>query len=178
MTRQVAHSTHPFGPWLFTCGGAQFKWALSRFQKIKFGFVPFDILARMDMKNNIFRDVTPCSLVEFHRRLGVTFCLHLQDGRISQVSNRQEWSSDSNLKMEEVISSETSANFCQITWCHIPEDSSLLKWNLLLDTHKNPLIVARQRLGGNVTAVINTKATIEELLDPSFPMWPVSYQKK
>jgi hypothetical protein len=43
---------------------------------------------------------------------------------------------------------------------------------------KNPPIVARQRLGRNVTAVTNTHATIEELLDASFSMWPVSYQGK
>jgi hypothetical protein len=43
---------------------------------------------------------------------------------------------------------------------------------------KNPLTVARQRHSGNVTAVTNTHATIEELLDASFPMWPVSYQGK
>jgi hypothetical protein len=41
---------------------------------------------------------------------------------------------------------------------------------------KNTLIVARQRLGRNVTAVTNTRAKIEELLDASFLMWPVSYQ--
>jgi hypothetical protein len=41
---------------------------------------------------------------------------------------------------------------------------------------KNPLIVVRQRLGRNVTAVTNTHAAIEELLDASFSMWPVSYQ--
>jgi hypothetical protein len=39
-----------------------------------------------------------------------------------------------------------------------------------------PPIVARQRLGRNVTAVTNTHATIDELLDASFSMWPVSYQ--
>jgi hypothetical protein len=43
---------------------------------------------------------------------------------------------------------------------------------------KSPSIVARQRLGRNVTAVTNTHATIEELLDASFSMWPVSYQGK
>jgi hypothetical protein len=42
---------------------------------------------------------------------------------------------------------------------------------------KNPLVVGRQRLGRNVTAVTNTHATIEELLDASFSMWPVSYQR-
>jgi hypothetical protein len=43
---------------------------------------------------------------------------------------------------------------------------------------KNPLVVARKRLGKNVTAVTNTHATIEELLDASFSMWPVTYQGK
>jgi hypothetical protein len=43
---------------------------------------------------------------------------------------------------------------------------------------KNPPIVARQRLGKNLTTVTNTHATIEELLDASFSMWPVSYQRK
>jgi hypothetical protein len=43
---------------------------------------------------------------------------------------------------------------------------------------KNPLTVARQRLGRNVTAETNTRATIDELLDASFSMWPVSYQGK
>jgi hypothetical protein len=50
---------------------------------------------------------------------------------------------------------------------------------------ENPLIVARQQLGllGNssvetLTTVMNTHATVEELLDLSFAMWPVSYQGK
>jgi hypothetical protein len=43
---------------------------------------------------------------------------------------------------------------------------------------KNPPIDARQRLGRNVIAVTNTHATIEEMLDASFTMWPVSYQGK
>jgi hypothetical protein len=50
--------------------------------------------------------------------------------------------------------------------------------NLLIAVRKNPLIVARQRLGRNVIAVTNTHATIEELLDASYSMWPVSYQGK
>jgi hypothetical protein len=41
---------------------------------------------------------------------------------------------------------------------------------------KNPPIVSRQRLARNVTAVTNTHATIEELSDASFSIWPVSYQ--
>jgi hypothetical protein len=42
---------------------------------------------------------------------------------------------------------------------------------------KNSLIVAGQRLGRNVTAVTNTHATIEELLDASFSMQPVFIKK-
>jgi hypothetical protein len=41
-----------------------------------------------------------------------------------------------------------------------------------------PLFVARQRLGKNITAAKNTQATIEELLDESFSMWCVSYQRE
>jgi hypothetical protein len=39
-------------------------------------------------------------------------------------------------------------------------------------------IIARQRLGRNVTAVTNTHTTIEELLDASFLVLPLSYQGK
>jgi hypothetical protein len=39
-------------------------------------------------------------------------------------------------------------------------------------------IVARQELGKNVTAATNTHATIEELFDASFSMWPVTYKMK
>jgi hypothetical protein len=43
---------------------------------------------------------------------------------------------------------------------------------------KNPLIVDRQRLGGNFTAVTNTYATIEELMNASFSMRPEWYLGK
>jgi hypothetical protein len=39
-------------------------------------------------------------------------------------------------------------------------------------------IVARQRFGKNVTAATNTQGTIEELLNASFSMRSVSYQRK
>jgi hypothetical protein len=39
-------------------------------------------------------------------------------------------------------------------------------------------LAARQRLGKNVTAATNTHATVEELLNVSFPMRSVSYQRK
>jgi hypothetical protein len=43
---------------------------------------------------------------------------------------------------------------------------------------KNPPIVAMQWLGRNVTAVTNTHATGEELLNVSLSMWSVSCQGK
>jgi hypothetical protein len=43
---------------------------------------------------------------------------------------------------------------------------------------KNPFIVAMERLGRKVTVVTNTHATMEELLEASFSMWPVLYQGK
>jgi hypothetical protein len=41
-----------------------------------------------------------------------------------------------------------------------------------------PPIVARQRLGKNVTAATNTHETIEELLDVSFSIRSVRYERK
>jgi hypothetical protein len=41
-----------------------------------------------------------------------------------------------------------------------------------------PPSIARQRIGKNVTVATNTHATIEELLDASFSMRSVSYQRK
>jgi hypothetical protein len=41
-----------------------------------------------------------------------------------------------------------------------------------------PSIVARQRLGKNVTAETKTLAAIEELLDASFSTGYISYQRK
>jgi hypothetical protein len=38
--------------------------------------------------------------------------------------------------------------------------------------------VARQQLGKNVVATMNTQTTIEEFLDVSFSMQTVSYQKQ
>jgi hypothetical protein len=40
-----------------------------------------------------------------------------------------------------------------------------------------PIVATRQRFAKNVTTVTNTHATIEELLDASFSMWPVSYRR-
>jgi hypothetical protein len=101
--------------------------------------------------------------------------------------------------MEPMSSSETSAETQLTTQRHIPEDDTLqctysfifygeLKLIIFFSVviscicarqrlGKNPLIVARQWLGRNVTAVTNVH-TIEESLDTLFSMWPVSYQGK
>jgi hypothetical protein len=44
--------------------------------------------------------------------------------------------------------------------------------------HGYPSIVARQRLGKNVTVTTNTRATIEELLNALFSMGSATYQRK
>jgi hypothetical protein len=44
--------------------------------------------------------------------------------------------------------------------------------------HVHPSIVARQRLCINVNAATNTHATIDELLDASFSMRSMTYQRK
>jgi hypothetical protein len=41
------------------------------------------------MKSTIMLDVTPCSLVEVYRRFGRTYCLHLQNLKVSQASRKQ-----------------------------------------------------------------------------------------
>jgi hypothetical protein len=66
-----------------------------------------------------------------------------------------------------------------------------ISWNLSQSqwlTHKSPLsicvpvfifpTVAKQRHGKNVRAATNTHVTIEELLDASFSVRSVSYQRK
>jgi hypothetical protein len=50
--------------------------------------------------------------------------------------------------------------------------------SLCLYVYEYTPIVARQRLGKNVTAATNTQASIEELLDASFSIRAVSYQRK
>jgi hypothetical protein len=83
--------------------------------------------------------------------------------------------------MEAIRSSETSGTTQRTTRRHIPEEDTLqnhrcenlkfynsVKIPLSLlgnGSVKIPLIDARQRLVINVTAVTNTEATIEELLD-------------
>jgi hypothetical protein len=42
------------------------------------------------MKNAIIWDVMLCSTAEVHRRLGGTYCFHLQGRRVSQARYQQE----------------------------------------------------------------------------------------
>jgi hypothetical protein len=44
--------------------------------------------------------------------------------------------------------------------------------------HVYPIVVAMQLLGKIVTTAKNTHATIDALVDASFSMWSVSYQRK
>jgi hypothetical protein len=63
------------------------------------------------MKVAIFWGVTSCSLVDIYQNFGGTHCQKLQTCM---------------LKMQVVFSSKESVNFCQIMWCHNPEDCNHL----------------------------------------------------
>jgi hypothetical protein len=67
--------------------------------------VRFQVLTAARMRMTVFRDVAPCSLVEIDRRFRGAYCLH---------NHRPD---------EAVSTSETSANFYEITGSYIPEDS-------------------------------------------------------
>jgi hypothetical protein len=42
------------------------------------------------MKISVFWDVKSCSLIEVHQNFSGTYCLQLQGGRVSQISNKQD----------------------------------------------------------------------------------------
>jgi len=67
------------------------------------------LLALKVAKNTVFRDVTPCSLVDIYRRFGRCF-LHFQYKRLICLDVK------ANLPLE------TSVNLYLFTWRHIPED--------------------------------------------------------
>jgi hypothetical protein len=50
----------------------------------------FHVLTVGTMGSAVFWDITSCSPLEVRRRSGVTYCLYLQDGRLSQVSSQQK----------------------------------------------------------------------------------------
>jgi hypothetical protein len=66
----------------------------------------------------------------------------------------------------------------QVLYTYLLAKTATLCCSVFILLGKNPLIFTRQRLGRNVAAVTHTYATIEELLDSSFSMWLVSYQRK
>jgi hypothetical protein len=82
------------------------------------------------MKNSVFWDVAPCTSC-VNRRFGGTYRLHLQDKKIRERGKQGEQVSAagssladfSSLKMEAILSSETSV--------HIPENGILHKRELL-----------------------------------------------
>jgi hypothetical protein len=71
--------------------------------------------------------VMPSTLVEFRRRSGRTYCLHLRGRKVCWEAKlfAAYLAFSSTLRMEVVRSSETSVNFYQIRRRHIPENSSL-----------------------------------------------------
>jgi hypothetical protein len=92
------------------------------------------------MQSAIFWDVIPDGPIEFRRRFGGTYCLHLQSRRVNQATketggNRQSsaffWlvpllAYYSTLMMQVVRSSETSLNFYRTIRRQTPEYSILL----------------------------------------------------
>jgi hypothetical protein len=48
----------------------------------------FQDLASVTIKNIIFCDVTPCSLIEVYRRFGIAYCLHFRGRSVSQASEQ------------------------------------------------------------------------------------------
>jgi hypothetical protein len=88
--------------------------------------------------SNIFWNITPCRPLKVNWRFGGTYCLNLQDRRISWVRYECEsrWQVEtftpvfctaysSILNMEAIVSSETSVDFQQSTRRYISEESTL-----------------------------------------------------
>jgi hypothetical protein len=58
--------------------------------------VGYEVLTAVVIKNYIFWDITPCSLLKVNRCFGGTCRLHLQRRKISQPRNQHEASSKQN----------------------------------------------------------------------------------
>jgi hypothetical protein len=63
----------------------------------------FEVLTVVAIKNTVFWNVMPCSLVEVYQLISGTYCLHLQGRRVSHAGNRE--------KMVAVCSSEVLLDF-------------------------------------------------------------------
>jgi hypothetical protein len=69
--------------------------------------VRFEVITTVTVKNAVFWDVTPCSLVEVYRYFGRIFCMHLYGRRISkQIMLHASLADSSTLKMESGCSLE------------------------------------------------------------------------
>jgi hypothetical protein len=96
----------------------------------------FEVLRVMVMKNSVFLDITPSSMLKVNWHFGGICDLHHQGWTISQARNQHEallatcfmlvlaW-----LRMEATCSSKMSVGFQWITWRYIPEDRILLNYN-------------------------------------------------
>jgi hypothetical protein len=96
--------------------------------------VEVDVPTAVVMKNSIFWNITPCRLLKVNRCFGVTFRLHLQGRRTSQIRNQHKaeskqifilvsfLASSSTLNIEVTRSFETLVDFQHSTWRYIPED--------------------------------------------------------
>jgi hypothetical protein len=78
----------------------------------------------MSVEMTVFWVVALCSLVDIDQRVRGAYCLrHHGDGI---------------LMMEAVSCSETSVNIYHSTWCNIPEDSHLRKYNICSSVQLGP----------------------------------------
>jgi hypothetical protein len=93
-------------------------------------YIGFKVLKAVVMRSSIFWDIPPCSPLKVNRlfRRNISppssasttkLCLPPTFTLVSFLSY------SSNLRMEEICSSETSVNFQRITLYYIPEDSAL-----------------------------------------------------
>jgi hypothetical protein len=54
--------------------------------------VEFEVPMALTVRSTILWDVTPCILVEIHRRLGGKYCLHPQGRRVNQATSNKHTS--------------------------------------------------------------------------------------
>jgi hypothetical protein len=115
------------------------------------------------LKNSIFWDVTPCSMLKVNRRFGGICSFHFHGRRIHQARNKHEAVNKqrvclayySTLKMEEAYYPESSVNFQQASRQYIPEHRTLhnhrcknLKYCLPNSFFISSLLILSKRLCG------------------------------
>jgi hypothetical protein len=72
------------------------------------------------MAVTVFREVTPCSVLEVYQSFGGNYYIFRVEEKATQATVKLHVST---LKMEEICSSETSVNFYQITRCLIQHNT-------------------------------------------------------